>query len=485
MMVSASCKKFKGEIENYLVKTQNNFDSKIKDVFLSLNVKTWLSRTNIVKQDGYPASHVLLILIMLPFLKVKTVHTFCQKQWHSWSSGKKDTFYRFKQNARYRWRSFMYKINIEIFKQLELKEISQEETFFVTDDSDMIKTGRKIENISYVYDHNQDKYLLGYCIVALGLLTPKGFLNLDFAYRFGKKRHRKSPEENIGDPRSSSGKRSYEAKHFTKLELALMMLKNAVKCGFTAGYALFDRWYACPSFIKEIRSINSNIHVICRLKNNTVRYGYNGRQYSLSQLYQKVKNKMKKDKTTGLLLCRVKVRLPGFEEDSVIVFAKGYCEPEEDTLNGKKKLKKEKWAAFLSTNPNLHSSSIIKKYTRRWSIEVFFKECKQILDLGKDQSNDFNAQVFSTTASFLRYNILTYLNQTENFSTPGKLFENIADESAVITYAYRLWEFFYGLFQTSFSKIFELFEIEDDFQSYVDAISESLKGFAPFQGCET
>ena len=77
------------------------------------------------------------------------------------------------------------------------------------------------------------------------------------------------------------------------------------------------------------------------------------------------------------------------------------------------------------------------------------------------------------------------MNQSENYSTRGKLFENIADESAVITYAHRLWEFFYELFQISFSKIFELFEIEDDFQSYIDAISESLKGLAPFKGCET
>jgi len=46
----------------------------------------------------------------------------------------------------------------------------------------------------------------------------------DFAYRFGKKRHPKSPEENIGNPRRISGQRSFEAKHCTKLELAFMMI---------------------------------------------------------------------------------------------------------------------------------------------------------------------------------------------------------------------------------------------------------------------
>jgi hypothetical protein len=46
---------------------------------------------------------------------------------------------------------------------------------------------------------------------------------------------------------------------------------------------------------------------------------------------------------------------------------------------------------------NSHSSSHHKIYIKRWPIEVCFKECKQQLELGKDQSNDFNAQVFATT----------------------------------------------------------------------------------------
>ena len=100
----------------------------------------------------------------------------------------------------------------------------------------------------------------------------------------------------------------------------------------------------------------------------------------------------------------------------------------------------------------------LPKYVKRWPIEVCFKECKQMLDFGKEQSNDFNAQVFATTASFLRYNILNYLNKNENHSTLGELFEYISDESAAISYAQRLWEFFRGLFLVSFSTIFDLFK---------------------------
>ena len=101
--------KFKGEIENYLRNSLSCFDSKIDRTFFSLKVKTWLSRSNIIKKDGYHASHLLFVLFMLPLFKINSVHSFCKKQWYQWSTSKKDTFYRFKHNA-YRWRTFMYKL---------------------------------------------------------------------------------------------------------------------------------------------------------------------------------------------------------------------------------------------------------------------------------------------------------------------------------------------------------------------------------------
>lgn len=185
------------------------------------------------------------------------------------------------------------------------------------------------------------------------------------------------------------------------------------------------------------------------------------------------------------MLSRISVILPQSNEEAVIIFSKGYRELELNNNKGKQKRKEPKRAAFLSTNTCLHSSTIIKKYIKRWPIEVCFKECKQMLELGKDQSNSFNSQVFATTASFLRYNILNYLNEFENHSTMGELFEHIVDELAVTTYAHRLWDFFYDIFHISFSKIFELFKIEDDFQSYINPLTEALTDFAPFQGCET
>jgi len=483
-MYTTKCKIFKGEIETYLSKEKNLFESRMDRIFRMLNIKTELIRANIRKEDGYHASHLLFILTILPLLKIPSIHGFCLRKWYHWCAAGKDAFYRFQRNPS-RWRSFMYAIMMKISEKLCFEKYPLKQRYFVIDDSPIPKRGRNIENVSFIYDHSVGRSFLGYCIVTLGLFTGENFYPLDFAYRFGKKRHPKSPEEKIGDPRSISGRMSHEAKHQGKVQLALQMIERAFDRGIRAGYVLFDSWYAWPSLIHAIRQINDLLHVICRLKDSKVLYQYRGKKYRLSELYQKVKASMKKDSRTGLYLKRVNVLLPGSLEPVVIVFAKGYHEPDQDKVKGKKKDKEPKWVAFLSTDTQLHASTIIKKYTKRWTIEVCFKECKQLLGLGKNQSNDFHAQVFSTTASFLRYNLLNFLNEKENCNTLGDLFQILVDESATITYAQRLWDFFRGLFSVAISKIFDLFKIEEQCSSYIDAFSQVLDASTPFQGCET
>ena len=288
-MHTTNHKKFKGEIEGYLAKAVNIFESRIDRAFAILNFKTQLNRVKIRKKDGYHASHLLFILTLLPLFKIPTVHSFCQKQWYHWCIAQKDAFYRFKQ-ASSRWRSFMYKVIITLSEMLNFEKYPLQERYLILDDSPMAKRGRKIENISFIYDSNLRHSVLGFCIVTLGLFTEHNFYPLDFSYWFSNKRHPKSPQERIGDPRSISGQMSYEAKHLGKPELALKMIQRAFDHGIRAGYVLFDSWYAWPSFINAIRKIDSAMHVVCRLKDTKVLYEYKGKKYRLSELYQKVKS---------------------------------------------------------------------------------------------------------------------------------------------------------------------------------------------------
>ncbi len=54
-----------------------------------------------------------------------------------------------------------------------------------------------------------------------------------------------------------------------------------------------------------------------------------------------------------------------------------------------KKGKKGNWKTLLNTDLSSNFNKTMEIYQIRWSIEVFFKECKQSLRLGKSQSTDF------------------------------------------------------------------------------------------------
>jgi hypothetical protein len=264
-MYTTNCKIFKGEIETYLSKEKNIFESRVDRIFRMLNIKTKLNQAKIRKKDGYHASHLLFILSLLPLLKVPTIHGFCLKKWHHWCVTQKDAFYRFQRN-RSRWRSFMYGIILKISEKLRFEKHPVQERYFVIDDSPIPKRSHNIENVSFIYDHSVGRTFLGYWIVTLGLFTGENFYPFDFAYRFGKKRHPKGPDEKIGDPRSISGRMSHEAKHHGKVQLGLQMIQRAFDRGIRAGYVLFDSWYAWPSLINAIRQISDDLHVIRRLK---------------------------------------------------------------------------------------------------------------------------------------------------------------------------------------------------------------------------
>jgi hypothetical protein len=152
---------------------------------------------------------------------------------------------------------------------------------------------------------------------------------------------------------------SYEAKHCTKLELALRMIQNAVKSGIVPGYVPFDSWYSWPAFINGIRSIHHLIHVVCRLKNNNVSYEYKGKSYRLSELYQFVQGKFKKDAKTGLTLARVRVKMPGSEDDGIILFSKGYKEPETEQTQSRKKDKQKKMGCL---SQHVYKPALIHHY---------------------------------------------------------------------------------------------------------------------------
>ncbi|MEW5801120.1 MAG: transposase [bacterium] len=102
---------------------------------------------------------------------------------------------------------------------------------------------------------------------------------------------------------------------------------------------------------------------------------------------------------------------------------------------------KKKWHAFLCTDLELEASKILSYYSRRWAIEVFFKDAKQMLYLGKEQSNTFDAIVASYSLVMIRYLLLVYILNKNNLIGPlGPLFRDIADSHLQLQVAEKIWD---------------------------------------------
>jgi IS4 transposase len=194
------------------------------------------------------------------------------------------------------------------------------------------------------------------------------------------------------------------------------MLDRAWKAGIDASFVLFDSWFACDKIISAALDIGYG--VICRLKRDRTKYIYEGKAYSLKQLWKTVAKKKTKwiaqSQVNGICL---NVSLPKSGNVRLLFISDG----------------KKKWQTFLSTDLMLEASEIMDYYARRWAIEVFFKDAKQMLYLGKEQSNHFDAAIACYSIVMVRYLLLVYVLNKNRLSGPiGPLFREISDNSLTL-----------------------------------------------------
>ena len=472
---------FQGQIETVLKLSLADLDLRVRKLFEVLRIKSHLTSAEIRKWDGYAPIHLMFVLVNLVFVHVGSVHDLTKRFVATFYKAQKDTFYRFK-NSEWSWRPFYWRFIRHLGTKLNWSK-TVKENYFIIDTSVLAKRGKKMEHVSFVYDHSQKRTVNGYELVSLGLLTPTNFYPLDFSHRFSNKRYQEAKDATVLKPTGSLAKRIREAQSLSKPELAVNMLKEALAKGIPASYLLIDSWFSSPKLFKKVLGLK--LHVIGRLKDTKTLYRYDNQRLRLSKLYEVIKDSLVKDPELGCLLSSVPV-LCGNGVEGTIVFVKGYKEPELDSTQGQRKTPEPKWIAFFSTDPKLSSREIVKKYILRWSIEIFFKEAKQRLGLGKEQSRSFAAQIFSVTQSFVRYSMLAYLLEQEpSQSTIGDMFHQIEQESGTVSFFERLWNYFCLFLRRCLDTLAQFFNLGPEFRDYIGAICSAANAFEPLKGCET
>ncbi len=133
------------------------------------------------------------------------------------------------------------------------------------------------------------------------------------------------------------------------------------------------------------------------LKDNRQRYHYNGRLFNLKQLAM-----LMRFSTPGNIFGSVCVETMKHRIPVKIVFVRD-------------RNKKSEYITILTTDCSLSDSEVIRIYGGRWSIEVFFRAAKSLLDLGDGfQGLSYDMTVSSTAIVFTRYIILEWIRRKNN-----------------------------------------------------------------------
>lgn len=412
-----------------------------------------LSKSN----NEYKNINKFLLIIMFPFFDI-------QDAWHYRSSSLyatfglgKDVFYRFLNDSLIPWRKISYKLSMQLIGKTSIKsnETDKHQTrCLIIDDSDLPKTGRRIELIGKVFSHVTSQSILAFKGLFMGYHDGKSFFALDFSMHGEQGKNQKKPygltlkqlKERYSKYRNKNTE-SYQRKEeyfTTKIQSMIKMIRTAIGNGLRFDYVLVDSWFTCFELVKFIKTRRIGVHLLGMAKMGKTRYLFNGKKLTAKEIvdYQRKTKKIKRSKQLVSYYSEV---LVNFNEIQVKLFFN-------------KTSRKGKWHLLLTTDLELNFEQAYKIYSTRWSIEVFFKEAKQYLGLGKTQSQDFDAQIATTTISMLQYNLLSVARRFTDYESLGELFRNTKAETIQLTVAERIWQIIVDVL----TALAELFEIDTE-----------------------
>lgn len=437
------------ELEEVLCNIENTFMGLLCFI-KQFRISKLFSLFDHVKMKGFKASMLLLALCIYR-IKGKSVWAIQKLGKNELLGADENTYYRFMNNQWVNWRKLLISFARQ-FNSIVSKSGEADKTVkcFVIDDTDLNKTGSKFEFISRIFNHVTKKCILGYKMLTLGLWDGKSLIAVDFSLHRekGKKgnyglspKERKKQFKKTRDMKSPSKERVKEL-DIKKGEVAVSMLKRAIKNGIMAQYVLMDSWFTNDYIIKAVRSIKKGVlHIIGMCKLDKRQYKVDGKQLNSHQIIAS------KNRKYGNYSRKFKSRyIP------VIVDYKG----EKAKLFLIQYRNSKKWTALLSTDLKLDFAKVLEIYQIRWTIEVLFKECKQYLNLGGCQNTDFDGQIADTTLVLVTHTILTLKKRFGEYETMGDLFREIQQSLIKLT----LWERILKIFIKMLNRLLEIFDIE-------------------------
>ena len=441
-------KKSLSEINKYCTKS-NLFINTFGDILKEFDLKYINSLLSKSKSKGANSAKIFQILFVLNYFDLKNIRRFYQSKKSQNIDFKKDVFYDFMKNSKIDWRNIMYLFVKQLFKITENKSVTAIEqekkaTFFIIDDSLLEKSGKTIEQIGKVYDHCSHAYSIGMKLLTLGFWNGKSFIPLDFSIhnepgKTGKRGLKKKDLDNQFKKEratDSAGYKRVKEVEIDKIQMSINLISNALKRKISANYVLADGWFVCEPFLTGIKSLTKAIDVIGLMKTNRI-IEIKGQKHKASTIADLKRNEIHYCKSfkchyISLVFTYKSIELKGFW-----VRMKG----------------QDSWKLLISTDKKLSFINTMKYYQIRWSIEVFYKDCKQNLGINTCQSTDLDAYFAHLSIVMMNYMVLSLRKRFEDYESLGELFKHTKELLLEKNLVEKIWEIIIELYIQIFSEL--------------------------------
>jgi len=372
------------------------------------------------KKSGFSFESLISMLLILPLIGIDSIYGLTTSKDRELNKCGKDSYYRILANQKINWRAFLTQFVKQYLIKDELFTPSADATrCLIFDDTDLSKTGKTIEGVSKIYNHVSKTYYLGFKLLVAGYWNGSVFIPIDFSlHRESKKsklkygltaKQRKAQKHTPRCSKTVAAKR-YRELNKKKTDLLVQMFSRVVKRKIPVDYILIDTWFTSVGLLKKLRSICSSTHIIGMYKYNS-KIEVRSKVKTLAQL-KKQKTKPKRCRKFNYYYHHYITEIDGLK---VAVFIS-------------KRGKNGKWHTLITTDTSLKFVKAIEVYSIRWSIEVFFKEAKQLFGLGKCQSTNFDVQIAQITIAMTQYLLTSIRYRMEAYETIGGLFKDLKQD---------------------------------------------------------
>ncbi|MBK5202750.1 MAG: transposase [Prolixibacteraceae bacterium] len=201
-----------------------------------------------------------------------------------------------------------------------------------------------------------------------------------------------------------------------KTQNVIKMLSRAVRKGFEFEYVLFDSWFFSKEILAHIELFRKKkIKLIAMIKMGKILYRdcLTDNEMNAQELRKKYRKKKKKSRKYNISYIKVPVLYDNRRLNLFFV----------------KMGSGGQWRAIITNDLNITFNKLLETYQIRWSIEVFFKDMKQHLQLGKCQCNNFDSQIGATTVSMMQYIMLLLYKKMHYGNSLGGLFDLLSSQT--------------------------------------------------------